>query len=127
MSLPKDERDRILSMIEADQISAIQAAQLLDALESTEPLHTQPAPRAHERILRIRATSPGSRQQKVHFSASIPVQLLRLSLRLGSHILPQLSSGVLEDILRFTENGVTGRLLDLQDLEQGERLEIFVE
>jgi hypothetical protein len=33
----------------------------------------------------------------------------------------------LEDLLRTIENGVTGRVLDLQDLEKGERLEIFVE
>lgn len=126
MALPRDERDRILEMVEAGQVNAVQAAQLLDTLES-EPAYTQPAERIRERTLRIRATSLQSKQPKTNFSASISVQLVKLSLRLGGHLLPQLNNQVLEDILRSVENGASGRLLDLQDLEQGERIEIFVE
>ncbi len=124
MSPSKDERDRILLMVEAGQVSATQATQLLDMLEH-EPVYTQPAERIRERTLRIRATQ--SKQPKTNFNASISVQLVKLSLRLGGHLLPQLNSRVLEDILTSIENGASGRLLDLQDLEQGERIEIFVE
>ena len=126
MSSPRDERYRILSMVEAGQVSATQAAQLLDTIEG-EPAYTQPAERVRERTLRIRATSQQSKQQKTNFSASISVQLVKLILRLGGHLLPQLDDGVMEEILRTIEGGATGRLLDLQDLEQGERIEIFVE
>jgi hypothetical protein len=113
-------------MVEVGQVSAIQAAQLLDTLEG-EPAYTQPTEHGRERILRIRATSLQSKRQKTNFSASISVQLVKFSLRLGGQVLPQLNNTVLEDILRSIENGASGRLLDLQDLEQGERLEIFVE
>ena len=126
MSPPKDERNRILSMVEAGQVSATQAAQLLDTIES-ESAYNLPPERVRERILRIRATSLQSKQQKTNFSASISVQLVKLSLRLGGRLLPQLDNGTIEDILRSIEGGATGRLLDLQDLEQGERIEIFVE
>ncbi len=126
MFSPKDERNRILSMVESGQVSAIQAAQLLDTIEG-EPAHNQPAERVRERILRIRATSLQSKQQKTNFSASISVQLVKLSLRLGARLLPQLDNGTMEDILHAIESGASGRLLDLQDLEQGERIEIFVE
>ncbi len=95
----KDERNRILSMVESGQVSAIQAAQLLDTIE-VEPAHSQPAERARERILRVRATSLQSKQQKTNFSASISVQLVKLSLRLGARLLPQLDNGTMEDILR---------------------------
>jgi hypothetical protein len=37
------------------------------------------------------------------------------------------SGSALEDLLRAIESGATGRLLDLQDLEEGERVEIFAE
>ncbi len=126
MFSPKDERNRILSMVESGQVSAIQAAQLLDTIEG-EPAHNQPAERGRERILRIRATSLQSKQQKTNFSASISVQLVKLSLRLGTRLLPQLDNGTMKDILSAIESGASGRLLDLQDLEQGERVEIFVE
>jgi hypothetical protein len=124
MSTSKDERDRILHMIETGQVTAEQAAQLLDTLEIESD---RPAERIRGRTLHIRATSLNARMQKVHMTATLPVSVIKASLRLGARLLPQLSNSTLEDLLRTIENGVTGRVLDLQDLEKGERLEIFVE
>ncbi len=126
MPLLRDERNRILSMIEADQIDAIQAAQLLDALE-TESAPVPASGRTRERTLRIRITAQGAQRKKTHFNVNIPVQIIRLSLRMGGRILPQLNSEALEEVLRLTESRAAGQLLDLQDLERGERIEIFVE
>jgi hypothetical protein len=124
MSTSKDERDRILHMIETGQVTAEQAAQLLDTLETESD---RPAERTRGRTLRVRATSLNARMQKVHMTATLSVSVIKASLRLGARLLPQLSNSTLEDLLRTIENGVTGRVLDLQDLEKGERLEIFVE
>lgn len=124
MSTSKDERDRILHMIETGQVTAEQAAQLLDTLETESD---RPAERIRGRTLRVQATSLNARMQKVHMTATLPVSVIKASLRLGARLLPQLSNSTLEDLLRTIENGVTGRVLDLQDLEKGERLEIFVE
>lgn len=124
MTLSKDERNRILSMLEAGQVNASDAAQLLDALEADPP--RTPAP-IRARTLRIRATSLSPNTQRQHFMTSMPVHLLKISARLGAMLLPQLSSGMIDDVLHAIEEGATGRLLDIQDLEQGERLEVFVE
>src|ERR1700730_13162264 len=124
MSASKDERNRILRLIESGQVNAIEAAQLLDALDA-EPDHS--GMRGRKRTLRIRATSTQIRAQKMNLSASLPVSLIKVSMRLGTRLLPQLSNSALEDLLRAIEGGAAGRLLDLQDLENGERLEIFVE
>ena len=124
MALSKDERDRILFLVEAGQVSAIEAAQLLDALETEL---TRPPEPVRERTLRIRATSLRPQQQRKNIIASMPVQLLRTSARLGGYLLPQLNPRLIEDVLPSIEKGATGRLLDLQDLEQSERLEVFVE
>jgi len=32
-----------------------------------------------------------------------------------------------QNVIRAIETGATGRLLDMQDLEEGKRIEIFVE
>ena len=124
MSTLKDERDRILHMIEIGQVTAEQAAQLLDTLETESD---RPAERIRGRTLRIRATNLNARMQKVHMTATLPVNVIKASLRLGARLIPQLSNNALEDLLRTIESGATGRVLDLQDLEKGERLEIFVE
>lgn len=124
MSLSKEERDRILYLIEAGRVSAKEASQLLDALDVNIDRPPEPV---RERTLRIRATSLNASQQKKNVIASMPIHLLKLSVRLGSYLLPQLNASTIQDVLRAVEEGSTGRLLDIQDMEQGERLEVFVE
>lgn len=124
MPVSKDERDRILRLVEAGQITAMQAAGLLDAL-ATEADYT-PEPK-RERTLRLRATNLRSGSHKTSIVATIPVGLVKVSLRLGTNLFPQLGSSALEDLLRAIERSATGRVLDVQDMEAGERLEIFVE
>ncbi len=116
------ERNRILYMIESGQITAAQAAELLDTLEAKRE---QPAERTRNRIVRVRVTNLVTNRQKVN--VSIPVSLINVGLRLGTRLVPQISGSALEDLLHAIETGATGRLLDLQDLEEGERVEIFAE
>ncbi len=124
MAASKDERDRILNLVEDGQITATQAAQLLDALETEAE---RPSERNRDRVVRVRVTSMNPRLQKANITATLPLNLIRVSLRLGTQLLPQLSNTALEDLLKAIDSRAAGRLLDLQDLDKGERLEIFVE
>jgi hypothetical protein len=126
-----DERNRILRMVEAGEVTADEAGQLLDALAAAEPELERERPfdpgRSRSRMLRIRVSGLNPKQKKMQMTAAVPVSLIRISLRLGARLLPQLSNSVLEDLLRSIESGASGRLLDLQDLEEGQRVEIFAE
>jgi hypothetical protein len=122
MSASRDERDRILNLIEEGRVTADQAAQLLDALDGESERSAERA-----RVLRVRVTTLNPRQQRINMAATLPLNLVRVSLRLGTQLLPQLSNTALEDLLRTIDSRAAGRLLDLQDLDTGERLEIFVE
>jgi hypothetical protein len=124
MAASKDERNRILALVEEGQVSAEEAAKLLDTLEMET---VRPLTRGNERMLRVRATNIGAKSPMMHLAAALPVRLLTTSLQLGVRLFPQLENHTLEEILRSIEQGATGRLLDLQDLEHGERLEIFVD
>ena len=124
MSVSRDERNRILNLVEEGRVTAEQAAQLLDALDGEAE---QPADRSRDRVVRVRITTLNPRQQKVNIAATLPLHLIRVSLRLGTQLLPQLSNTALEDLLRAIDSRAAGRLLDVQDLDKGERLEIFVE
>ena len=126
MTTQTDERNHILHMVEAGEVTAQEAAQLLDAL-ATERERPLPIDRGRSRTLRIRVTGLNPKQQKMQMAATIPVSLIRISLRLGSRLIPQLSNPALEDLVYAIENGASGRLLDLQDLEEGQRIEIFAE
>ncbi len=126
MSLAIEERNRILSMVESGQVSASQAAQLLDTLAARqEQAETQARPRNH--TLRIWASDTSGRRSNVKMTATLPVPLVSLSLRMIARLAPQLNEHTLQHIIEAVERGATGRVLDVQDLEEGRRLEIFVE
>jgi SHOCT-like domain len=130
MAASIDERNRILSLVEAGQISASEAAQLLDALvvEQTRPAERNE--RIQNKTMRIWLTDvsdTAARRQKIKMSAVLPAPLIGASLRLLSRLMPQLNQATIRQLIDAIERGSTGRLLDLQDLEEGQRLEIFVE
>ena len=117
-----DERNRVLYMVESGKVTAAQAAQLLDTLDVERERSRE---QSRNRTARVRVTNLATNRQKVN--VTIPVSLIQVGLRLGTRLAPQVSGSALEDLLRAIEGGATGRLLDLQDLEEGERVEIFAE
>lgn len=130
MATSIDERNRILALVEAGQISASEAAQLLDALlveQAPEAQQIHRTERMQNHTVRIWLTEAASRQQKVRMTATLPAPLIGASLRMLSRLLPQLNNTTIRQLIDTIERGSTGRLLDLQDLEEGKRLEIFIE
>ncbi len=118
------ERNRILMMVESGQISAVEAAQLLDALQSQRE---RAGERNSNRTLRIWMSDMTTRRKKYNMTATLPINLIGACLHLLGRLVPQLNNNTIEDLLRTIDSGATGRLLDLQDLEEGKRVEIFVE
>ena len=124
MTTSTDERNRILIMIESGQITAAQAAQLLDTMM---PEHEQTGGQSENRTVRIWMTDISTNRRKMHMTATLPLYLVSMSLQLLARLVSQLNDSTLQNVIRAIERGTTGRLLDLQDLEEGKRLEIFVE
>jgi hypothetical protein len=124
MTTSTDERNRILIMIETGQITAAQAAELLDTMS---PEYEQPSGQIENRTVRIWMTDMSTNRRKMNMTATIPIYLVSTSLRLLARLVAQLNDSTIQHVIRAIERGTTGRLLDLQDLEDGKRLEIFVE
>ena len=124
MTTSNDERNRILNMIESGQITAGQAAQLLDTLL---PEYEQSGGQIENRTVRIWLTDMSTNRRKMNMTATTPVYLVSMSLRLLARLVSQLNDSTIQNVIRAIERGTTGRLLDLQDLEEGKRLEVFVE
>lgn len=127
MAASIEERNRILRLVESGQVSATEAAQLLDTLEDESDRYGLSLERVRNRTVRVRVTSLPNNRQKLNFNVTLPVSLLKISLSIGSRLAPQLSTSGVDDVLRAIERGATGRLLDIQDLEEGQRVEIFAE
>jgi len=119
-----EERMRILKLIESGQVKAEEGAQLLEALgERTERDRTQA--RSRPSLLRVRVTDLNTHRQKVN--VTIPVSLVGVGLKLGARLAPRVANADVADILQAIERGTSGRIIDVQDLEEGERIEISVE
>ncbi|HEX9373302.1 MAG TPA: hypothetical protein VF897_19980 [Roseiflexaceae bacterium] len=118
-----EERLRILRLIESGQVSAEEGARLIEALG--EPARERTRPGAPPRILRVRVTDINSRRQKIN--VTIPVSLVGVGLKLGARLAPHAGGANVEEIMRAIEHGEIGRIFEMQDLDEGERVEIFVE
>ncbi len=77
-------------MIEAGQVSADEAAQLLDTLAPV----ARPAERPRPRMVRVRVTNLHTGRQTAN--VMIPVSLVNVGLRLGARLAPQLAGSALQ-------------------------------
>ena len=73
----------------------------------------------------MRVTDLSTRRQKIN--VTIPVTLVGVGLKLGARLAPRVASANTEDIMRAIDSGATGRIFEMQDLDENERVEVFVE
>lgn len=118
----REERLRVLKMLEAGQINAKEAADLLAALDKSRQ-RAEEAMRG--RWLRVRVTDLNSGKDKIN--VTVPVNLVSVALRMGARLVPKTSVVDVQRILEAVESGHKGKVLEGQDVEDGERVEIFVE
>ena len=122
-----EERMQILKMIEAGTISASEGAELLRALEkdkSSQP--SAPLKGASEpRWFRVRVTDTKTGKNKVN--VNIPMGLVNVGMKMGARFSPELEGMDFEEISEIIKSGGQGKVMDVIDEEEGERVEIFVE
>jgi hypothetical protein len=123
-----EERLQILKMIEEGKISAAEGAELLRALDhksdrapTQEPLKGVSAPR----WFRVRVTDTNTGRNKVNIN--IPMGLVNVGIKMGARFAPEIEGQQLESILEAVRSGQQGKVMDIVDEEDGERVEIFVE
>lgn len=123
-----EERLQILKMIEEGKISAAEGAELLRALDTRvekhqmqEPLKGASAPR----WFRVRVTDVNTGRNKVNIN--IPMGLVNVGIKMGARFAPEIEGQQLEGILDAVRSGQLGKVMDITDEEDGERVEIFVE
>jgi hypothetical protein len=119
-----EERLRILKMIESGQVSAEQGSQLIEALAENQG-RGRPRGPTQPRILRVRVTDLSTRRQRIN--VTIPVSLVGIGLKLGARLARRIENANVDQIMRAIEAGSTGQIFEVQDLDEGERVEIFVE
>ena len=121
-----EERMKILKMIEEGKLSAEEGTKLLSALsERRGPPPRVPGMPGPARWLRIRVTDTRSGRSKA--SVQIPLALVDAGLKIGAHFAPQVEGVDMSNVMEALRSGVTGKIIDVTDDEDGEHVEIYVE
>ena len=122
-----EERMKILKMIEEGKLSAEEGTKLLSALNSprTPAPPRPPGMPGAPRWLRIRVTDVRTGRSKA--SVQIPLALVDAGMKIGAHFAPEVEGVDMTNVMEALRSGVTGKLIDVIDDEDGEHVEIYVE
>jgi hypothetical protein len=119
-----EERLKILKMIEEGKLSAEEGAKLLSALASANrPLGGLSASGA--KWLRVRVTDTATGRSKA--TVQIPLALMDAGMKIGAHFAPEVEGVNMDQLMEALRSGMTGKIIDVTDDEDGEHVEIFVE
>jgi len=123
----KEERAQILKMVSEGKISAEEGARLLKAIASHDrPVRSATTSEAlRGRWLRIRVLNMVTGKPKAN--VSLPMGLVSVGLRLGAQFVPELADIDVDELMTAVEGGRQGKILEVEDPEDDERVEIFIE
>ena len=119
-----EERMKILKMIDEGKLSAEEGAKLLSALSAGR---SGPAPftAGGARWLRVRVTDLGTGRTKA--TVQIPISLMEAGMKIGAHFAPEVAGVDMNEVMTALRAGMTGKIIDAMDEEDGEHVEIYVE
>lgn len=127
MATTSEERMQILKMIEQGKITAADGAELLRALDHSEDGTTRTPLKGASaaRWFRVRVTDMGTGRNKIN--VNIPMGLVNVGIKMGARFLPEMEGGEYESLLQAIKSGEQGKVIDVLNSEEGERIEIFLE
>jgi hypothetical protein len=113
-------------MIEDGKLSAEEGAKLLAALGAKKPTPPRaPGMPGGAKWLRIRVTDMRSGRSKA--SVQIPLALVDAGLKIGAHFAPEVEGVDMSNVMEALRSGMTGKIIDVTDEEDGEHVEIYIE
>jgi len=117
-----EERMKILKMIEEGKLSAEEGTRLLSALGHGS---RQGSTAGGAKWFRVRVTDVNTGRSKA--IVQIPISLIDAGLKIGAHFAPELDGVDVTELMEALRTGMTGKIVDATDDEDGEHVEIFVE
>ena len=121
-----EEQIQILKMIQSGQITAEEGTQLLEALKGEgrrQEERWSGSRGTGPRWLRVRVTDLETGQHKVNIN--LPWSLVSVGAKMGARFAP--AEIDLEEVAEAIQAGNKGKIMDVEDVEDNERVEIFVE
>jgi len=122
-----EDRARILQMVSEGKIDASQGVELLSALNSENKPDGPAAPTSTGKAswFRVRVTDMESGRTKVN--VNLPFSLVRAGLKIGARFSPEVDEIDWDKVIGAIDEGDVGRLVEVEDVESGEKVEVFVD
>jgi len=120
-----EERMKILKMIEEGKITADEGTRLLAAL-GKQKRKRPVSPEGEPSWLRVRVTDVNTGKEAVR--VNLPFSLVNVGLKMGARFVPDIEQELaMEELAEALKEGLTGKIVDIVDEEDGKRVEIFIE
>jgi hypothetical protein len=123
-----EERMQILKMVSEKKITAEEGARLLSALEPEKKREQRVvmvgAP-SSPRWFRIRVTDLETGKSKVN--VNLPMSLVNVGIKMGARFAPEVEGVDFDEVVEQIKSGAQGKIIDVEDVQDGERVEIYVE
>ena len=117
-----EERMKILEMVREAKISPEEGARLLQALQAGDKKGTNGR---DPRWLHIRITDLSTGQAKVN--VNIPMSLVSVGIKMGARFAPSSANINYAEVMEAVRAGNSGKIVDIEDQDEGERVEIWSE
>jgi len=119
-----EERSRILQMVSQGKITAEEGVRLLDALREASPAGpTQAAGAARWFHVRITDLATG----RVKVNVNLPLSLVKAGMKMGARFSPEMNELNWEELADAIREGASGKIVDVEDQDDGEKVEVFIE
>jgi hypothetical protein len=126
-----EERMKVLKMVADGKITASEAATLLETLDDspasggkTPPVTGIPQS-GSGRYFRVRVTD--SNTGRVRVNVRLPVGVINAGLKMGMKFAPNVEGIDYSEIAAAIQSGEIGKIVDVDDDKDGERVEVFIE
>jgi hypothetical protein len=127
MMATSEERMKILQMIQDDKITAEDGAKLLAALSQSDKRRGRSSisQSSDARYMRVRVTDTFTGKTKV--SVNLPLSLVDAGMNIAANFMPDMGDTSIEDMSEAIRTGITGKVVDVFDEEDGEHIEVYIE
>jgi hypothetical protein len=112
----------VLDRLAAGEISPAEAAQIL---RTPSPLARPQARHLAQRWLHVRVTDLDTGRRRVN--VDLPLSWVEVGLSLGARYYPDMAGIDLAQIVEQIRDGAGGKLVEVEDLDERVRVELFVD
>lgn len=123
------ERLKVLKMVQEGKITADEAVQLLETLEKAGTKAAAPEVEDNAKYagkyLLVKVTDLKTGKKRVN--VRLPLGIVNTGLKMGVKFAPQMKDIDAAELMKAIQSGGSGQIVDVEDEEDGEHVEVFIE